>query len=316
MNQSVVRSQSRPLVSIIINCYNGERYLPQALESVRSQSYSNWEIIFWDNASIDGSAALALAFGQPLRYFKNAVNVPLGAARNQALAEAQGAYVVFLDCDDILLPLALEAQVNVLEEYPYALVYGGLIYIDEGGHEIGRKTPDSHRGCLLAEQLYQYDIGLPTVMIRRQVLLDNNLGFEPTFRVAEDYWLFMQLAAAYEICSIPKILAKYRIHQSALTVRSAECWGAEIEYTLKLILEKFPDQKLKHPAAFRAAYARVAYYRARHHVMCGRRYAAMRELAGSLLIDFRYSILFILLFLPLRTWDALHKWRSGRSFRT
>src|SRR3989338_4134513 len=77
-----------PLVSVIMNCRNGERYLREALDSVYAQSYTNWEIIFWDNASTDGSADIAKSCGPKLRYFKSEQSFPLGKARNLAIAEA------------------------------------------------------------------------------------------------------------------------------------------------------------------------------------------------------------------------------------
>lgn len=279
------------------------------------QSHAHWEIIFWDNASTDGSAAIAHAFGPPLRYFRSTENTPLGAARNEAIARAKGVYVMFLDCDDILLPRALETQVQLLEAHPWALVYGGSIYIDGQGREVGCKIPKARQGHLLAEQLRQYEIGLPAVMIRRQALLESKLGFDPALRTAEDYCLFMQLAAAYEICAFPGILAKYRIHENALTLKTAAFWGPEIEHTLKLIAEKHPNLVDEHPLAFRFAYAKAAYYRARYHVMCRERYAAIKQLRGCLLVDYRYLVLFLILLLPLKAWDAIHEWQSGRSFR-
>ena len=71
-----------PLVSVIVNCFNGERYLKEAIESVYAQSYDNWEIIFWDNASTDGSAKIAKSYDKKLKYFLAEKTVCLGEARN------------------------------------------------------------------------------------------------------------------------------------------------------------------------------------------------------------------------------------------
>jgi len=73
------------LVSIIINCYNGEEYLSEALNSVYSQTYKNWEIIFWDNCSIDKSSIIAKSYGHKLKYYKSEFNTTLGEARNLAI---------------------------------------------------------------------------------------------------------------------------------------------------------------------------------------------------------------------------------------
>ena len=70
-----------PLVSVVMNCYNGERYLREAIESVCAQTHQNWEIVFWDNGSTDRSASIAQGHGDRVRYFRAAQTTPLGAAR-------------------------------------------------------------------------------------------------------------------------------------------------------------------------------------------------------------------------------------------
>src|SRR4051812_14335850 len=94
-------------VSIIMNCLNGERFVSKAIESVISQEYPDWEIIFLDNASTDLSGEIAQSYGERIRYFRNEVCVPLGAARNQALSLARGEFIAFLDVDDCWLPSKL-----------------------------------------------------------------------------------------------------------------------------------------------------------------------------------------------------------------
>ena len=64
-------SEKTPLVSIIINCYNGEKYLAEAINSIYAQTYKNWEIIFWDNASIDNSANIAKSYDKKLKYYRS-----------------------------------------------------------------------------------------------------------------------------------------------------------------------------------------------------------------------------------------------------
>ena len=98
----------KPLVSIIINCYNGEKYLREAIDSIYSQTYVNWEIIFWDNCSTDRSAEIAKSFDHRLRYYCTVDTTPLGAARNLAIKKTKGKYIAFLDCDDLYLPEKLE----------------------------------------------------------------------------------------------------------------------------------------------------------------------------------------------------------------
>ena len=93
--------QSKKLVSIIINCYNGEKYLFQALESVKSQTYQNFELIFYDNCSTDNSKKIFDSL-RDVRffYYKSKKKLPLGVARLKALKKSKGDFFLFFDCDD------------------------------------------------------------------------------------------------------------------------------------------------------------------------------------------------------------------------
>ena len=89
-----------PLVSIVMNCYNSDEFLKDAIDSIYCQSYQNWEIIFWDNASNDYSGHIAKLHDAKLTYFSSKKNTVLGAARILAVNEANGEYLTFLNCDD------------------------------------------------------------------------------------------------------------------------------------------------------------------------------------------------------------------------
>ena len=87
-----------PLVSIIMNCYNGEEYLPYSIESVIIQNYKNWELIFWDNCSTDNSPNIIKSYSDiRIKYFKSENNTSLGIARNLAILNSKGEYIAILD---------------------------------------------------------------------------------------------------------------------------------------------------------------------------------------------------------------------------
>ncbi len=94
------------LVSIILNCYNGEKYLAQALASIQNQNYNNWELIFWDNQSTDSSASIVKSFEDDrIKYFLAPNHTSIGKARAEAYQFMKGDYVAVLDVDDLWLPL-------------------------------------------------------------------------------------------------------------------------------------------------------------------------------------------------------------------
>ena len=90
-----------PAVSVIMNCLNSSRDLREAMNSLMAQTFTDFEVIFWDNCSTDESPAIAQSYGEKVRYFRGESIVPLGEGRNLALAQARGRYLAFLDCDDL-----------------------------------------------------------------------------------------------------------------------------------------------------------------------------------------------------------------------
>ena len=90
-----------PKISILMNAYNAELYLEEAINSIYNQTFNDWEIIFIDNCSIDQTCKIAQSYDNRLKYFKTNENIPLGAARNFGLNFVSGKYLTFLDTDDV-----------------------------------------------------------------------------------------------------------------------------------------------------------------------------------------------------------------------
>ena len=91
----------QPLVSVIMNCFNGEKYLREAIDSVLAQTYQNWELIFWDNQSTDRSAEIVKSYDDPrIYYFYASQHTLLYEARNYAIEDQNGEFLAFLDVDD------------------------------------------------------------------------------------------------------------------------------------------------------------------------------------------------------------------------
>ena len=90
------------LVSIVVNCYNGETFLRECLDSICAQDYRNWEIIFYDNCSTDDSRRIYEEYNDDrFRYFSTSETIPLYQARGEAMKLCNGEFIAFLDVDDI-----------------------------------------------------------------------------------------------------------------------------------------------------------------------------------------------------------------------
>ncbi|MBI2358464.1 MAG: glycosyltransferase [Deltaproteobacteria bacterium] len=206
---------SWPLVSVLINCRNGAPYLWEAIESVRAQTFTDWEIIFWDNLSTDGSDVIAKAQGPRVRYFCSEVPLPLGAARNEAIEQARGEYIAFLDVDDTWRQDKLERQIPLFANPEVGLVYSNCYYMNAQGRAFSDyfSKYEPARGRPLRELIRANFIPMPTVMLRTETLRRCG-GFDPELTIVEEYDLFLRVAREYQIDFVPALLASYRVHSS------------------------------------------------------------------------------------------------------
>ena len=210
-----------PLVSVIMNCYNGERYLQEAIDSVYAQTYKNWEIIFWDNSSTDKSAKIAKTYDDKLKYFKSNETTILGKARVEASKMANGDYLAFLDVDDLWLEKKLEKQVNIFEESQAGV---GIVY---GRTEVIYEVPSKYdfikggdnllpEGNIFPELVKANFIVFSSAMVDKKKF---NLqgGFPEHFVNSTDHWIFLHLAKEYKCLALQEVCCKYRVHQSNLS---------------------------------------------------------------------------------------------------
>ena len=118
---------NNPLVSIIVNCYNGEKYLAHTLDSILNQTYQNWEIIFWDNQSTDNSSGIFKSYKDSrFKYFYANEHTILGKARNLAIEKSKGDFIAFLDTDDTWDKNKLELQMGCFNSPEVGVVYSNF----------------------------------------------------------------------------------------------------------------------------------------------------------------------------------------------
>jgi glycosyltransferase involved in cell wall biosynthesis len=291
-----------PTVSIIMNCFNSGKYLKEAIDSVFSQSYNNWEIIFWDNMSTDDSALIANRYDKRLRYFLATKHTELGIARNLALRKARGKYIGFLDCDDLFLKDKLCSQIDFMESNDYVMTYGSAIIIDEMGRELRKRNTKLNSGDIFGQLLRHYEISMQTVMIKRSLLIAENLNFDTRLKYSPDYNLFMKIASKYPVGVMKKAIGKYRLVQNSLSSKSLSIAGQEMKFTLDLIFESSESLRNKYPDEFQVSYDKCHYYDAIAHLVNKDREKACMELYPIIRTRYVYLILYLLIrfFIPIR----------------
>tara|TARA_R110001606_G_scaffold355312_1_gene506180 strand:- start:8802 stop:9722 length:921 start_codon:yes stop_codon:yes gene_type:complete len=303
-----------PKISILMNCYNGEAYLREALDSVFQQSFTDWQLVFVDNCSTDSSFSILSDYNQEkVKYIKTDKNVLLGEARNLGIKHCLGTFISFLDCDDVYYPDALQKAYDLISSSNCILAYGGHDNINSKGEIIGKHQTQKNDGDLFSKLLLQYDIPIVSTIVSRSLLGKSCLNFDSNIVASEEYCLFMQLAAKYKIISTEEILLKYRIHDNALTNGSISKWGAERRYTLDKIVSENPHINKRYHRELQLAYARSFYYDAQYFMSLGERKLAKLCLSKSKYLNFKYFLLYILVFFPYPIWQSIQKIKYKRN---
>jgi len=206
------------MVSVIVPCYNHARFLGEAIESVLAQTYRPAEVIVVDDGSADDTAGVAARY--PVRYVRQA-NQGLAAARNTGIRNSRGAYVVFLDADDRLLPDALAIGVQELEAHAEcAFVAGRYSVIAEDGSHVAVPAaedpgPDHYRALLIRNH-----IGHCGAVIYRRDIVERLGGFDTRWRAGEDYDLYLRIARQFPIAHHRHVIAEYRRYPTAMSKKS------------------------------------------------------------------------------------------------
>lgn len=304
-------SAEKPLVSVIMNCLNGERYLREAIDSVFAQTYANWEIIFYDNASTDASGEIARSYGEKVRYFRGDKTIPLGAARNEAIKKANGEMVAFLDTDDRWLPDKLDFQIELFSKFPDVdFVYGNFYFTRPGSDrkQLGFKLKQP-QGNVFAKFLVYFPINLQTVIIRKSILDKLPELFDTKLNLAEDYDLFMRLLYESKAGYIAQPLAIYRLHSGMSSIRFAEKYPDEMVYCIDKLKVLHPEMAQEFPKELAYLDAKIAYWRAKAAILKGQ-----PDVARALLKPYKgegvvFGGLYYATYLPLRLWMKLQDLR-------
>ena len=162
-----------PLVSIIMNCHNGEKYLKESLNSIVNQTYKNWELIFFDNNSNDNSKKILSSYenDQRIKYFKSIEFLKLYDARNKAIEQAKGEYITFIDTDDLWINDKLEKQITFIENNNFEIIYSNYnVRYENKNIEILKYKKQLPSGEVMKDFLKEYTVGILTVMIKRKIL--------------------------------------------------------------------------------------------------------------------------------------------------
>lgn len=211
----------RSTASIIIPCYNGERFLAQAIDAALAQSYSQCEVIVVDDGSSDGSAAIMQSYAARIRIVQQA-NAGLPAARNAGIYASTGSYLAFLDADDYWQPDFIEKMVQALETSGAAIAYCGWQNVGlPGGRGEPFVPPDYEQPDKLEKMVTGVRWPVHAALTRREVV-EALGGFDPRWSTCEDFAFWIRAATLHPLVRVAEVLAFYRHHDGVqMTKRRA-----------------------------------------------------------------------------------------------
>lgn len=240
-----------PKISVLMPVYNGEKYIGQAIDSVLSQSFRDFELIVIDDGSTDKSAEVVGSYSDKrVCYVANPTNLGLVGARNRAIDVSNGDYLAWLDCDDISLPSRLSKQVTLLDENPTVGLCGTWVRTLGLDSEQLWKYP-SEPEFLRALMLFYDPVATSAAMVRRSCLAMNELRFDARFPLAEDYDLWERISRTNEVRNISEVLTLYRIHPNQISAMRREqqrkaVWEIQSRLLRQLCVEPTEEEKLLH----------------------------------------------------------------------
>ena len=213
-----------PLVSVIMNIRNGAAFLREALDSVMAQTFTDWELIAWDDCSTDGSARIVAEYqDQRVRYFLSPEETPLGKARDNAIRQAKGEWLAFLDQDDLWTSTKLDKQM-ALADGRVGIIYGRAVLFWPSGRK--HDYDQAHEFTPLPEgdifsELFRNAcfIAMSSAVLRRSAV--EAIGGIPEYiEMAPDYYLYIAIARRYPAYAVQEVVCWYRMHGSNLSHES------------------------------------------------------------------------------------------------
>ncbi len=232
------------LISIIINCYNGEKYLSQTLNSILSQKYKRYEVIFIDNCSTDSSAKIFKNINDKrFKYFKTLKKVKLYDGRNIALRKCKGKFITFIDVDDWWDKNFLSSREKFFNSSKnYGFCYSNCYHYlqNTGKYKIFYKKilPS---GFILNDLLRLYCVKVGTIIIKKHLF--KKYKFNSNFNIIGDYDLIIRMSKKYKAMSFNDKLVYIRVHENNFSHNNRKMFY--IEFKRWLINQNFKDKFFK-----------------------------------------------------------------------
>ena len=210
---------SLPLISVLTPAYNREKYIAEAIESVRQQTIQDWEMIIVDDGSNDDTKKIVQSYQEKdarIVLLENPTNLGISATRNHGLQYVRGTYIAMLDSDDVFLPRRFERQIEFLDRNPYIGVLGA--WAKHIGTSNRQFTPEEKDEQLRARSLYRCPMVHSSTMIRTAVVQEGQLQYNESYPASNDYDFWVKALPYTKFHNLQEYLVQYRKHDQNISV--------------------------------------------------------------------------------------------------
>ncbi|MBU1046181.1 glycosyltransferase [Patescibacteria group bacterium] len=209
--------KENPKITVLMPVFNGEKYLKEAIESVLNQTFTNFEFLIINDGSTDSTEKIIKSYSDSrIKLINNKKNIGVIRSLNKGLSLSKGEYIARMDADDISLPKRLEIQVEFMDKNPQIGIAGAWAKII-GEKKIRCSKPIVNQEKIKIALLFKCPMIHPSVIIRKNFLVKNNLNYNIKYKHAEDYDLWTRAIKYFPITNIKKTLIQYRIHDSNIS---------------------------------------------------------------------------------------------------
>jgi glycosyltransferase involved in cell wall biosynthesis len=225
---------SNPFISVVLPCYNTEKWILNSINSILSQTYANFELIVIDDCSTDLTVQLIKEINdERIHLYVKEENSGLVNSLNFGMQKSNGSYIAIMHADDYSMPNRLELQVSYMESNKDVVCCGGWIELMNNG-QVVQQPCDSD---IIRLTMLDYNpVAHPSVMLRSSVIKEYGLKYNNYFAEgAEDYEFWHQLFQIGQITNIPHVLIKYRIHEN----QKSELYRKKIIYLTDQVRKMF-----------------------------------------------------------------------------
>ncbi|MCA0382643.1 MAG: glycosyltransferase family 2 protein [Bacteroidetes bacterium] len=222
--------QSAPFVSIVLFCYNAEKFLRKAIDSLLQQSYQHFELIIIEDCSTDGSMSIVGSYTDPrIVLICNEQNSGIAFNRQLALSVAKGKYIFWMDNDDIAATDRIVKQVDCFEQHPEVVLCGtSAVIINEHDEQLREITYPATDEAIKAGMFFGFPFMSPSVGIRMAAVKPAHVEALSLVNQADDYTLYSMLMDTGSFVNLPDKLYYYREHTDPNRITTNPARGADI----------------------------------------------------------------------------------------